>query len=164
MKRLNYRVVLSILATLILAMVAVVPASAGPGQNEIWTGTLYWEDEFDCGEFKLVFGWTGWERVIIHWGTLQSVYQAHTRQFIYRQDDPESVIETSSNNWLIVDRWEDDKGYMLLGTWDNWVLPGIGHMWFTAGRFAWDSEGNGTFTGRSYYAEGIHLACPLFAE
>ena len=162
MKKLNRMVALSILAALVLAAVAIVPARADP--PEIWTGPSEWSGVYDCGDFDLVYGWTGWERFIIHWDILQGTYQAHTRMFIYRLDDPENVIETASNNWLENYRLEKDPWVMRLGTWDNWVLPGIGHIWFEAGRATWDSEGNLTLQGRSMYAGDVDDACPLFAK
>ena len=66
MKRLNYLVVLSIFAALILAMIAIFPASAAKPDNFVIPLSGY-EDYF-CNEgFGIRYGWDGAAHIIIDW-------------------------------------------------------------------------------------------------
>jgi hypothetical protein len=156
----------NILSVAILCVMLAMPLfSASAEKPEVYYGPVEDFAVYDCGDFDLVFGYDGWERIIVDWEALRATWQAHTQYHIYRHDDPENEITTNWNNWLSVFRIGKEKGEMRVGTYDLWVIPGIGPLSIDAGRVAWDNDGNIISSGGHYAVKGgLELVCPLFAE
>jgi hypothetical protein len=153
MKRLNYLVILGALAALILAMVAIVPASADRPDHNMAIWEADW-NSYMCGAGIPIPTHLEGKFVNIYFydrygGDRADTYHYGGTTVTYTYDDRTLTLHDSENyHWDWID-WYDAiveiKGASYIGT-----IPGHGVVWGTVGKQvwlehcydAWDENGN----------------------
>jgi hypothetical protein len=164
MKRRKFLTVISILAALILALIAVIPASADAPDNYTDYVADHWVYHCDEG-FDITLGYTGWYHWVIDWDEGQGNAIVSTFGYVYRNDKPEVVYNTKPNHWNGIIRLGSGKGVMTVGTWDHMVMPGVGVFYLNAGRVLYDSDLNIIKVVGSWDIEGDYSGvCAALAQ
>lgn len=155
MKSIRFARLLLAGVVILLTLLPVGAAWANPPDQE--TETFHWDIPLlDCPEFpvwadetvrlrtKLFYDKDGnWTHTTYHW-TINGIW--------YNHEHPEMWLEEKTAQYTVT---IDEEGQTWVGQVQNINLPGAGPIFFGAGKFVMDNEGNFTFwAGPNDYIEG----------